>query len=121
MVRDFVSASAARSSGLFFFPAIFHFIKWWQWFGSLQVIDDGEVLVEIREQQDRQIKREFVPCRVGLPEVALLLLGLYAGFDCVGVSDFAAVFEFLLMSRKCAASASARWAVAYFLCATTSP
>ena len=91
MIRDLVGASAARSSGLFFLPAGFDFGKRRQRLGGLQIVDHGEVLVEIREQQDGQIEPAALHIDLSFLQIALLLLRLDARLDHVGVGHFAAV------------------------------
>ena len=62
---------------------------------GLEIVNDGEILIEIRKQQHRQVKTAALHAELGLLQVALLLLGLNPCFDHVGVSDLAAILQFL--------------------------
>jgi hypothetical protein len=60
----------------------------------LQIVNDGKILVEVREQEHGEIKPGALHGQLSFLQIALLLLRLNACLDHVGMCHFAAVFQF---------------------------
>ena len=95
MIRNFEGRQRRAQIGIVLLARSFNFGKRGQRLGSLQVIDHGEVLIEIGKQQHGQIEAAALHAQLRFLQVALLLLGLNPRLDHVGMRDFAAALQFL--------------------------
>ena len=71
-----------------------------QRFGSLQIVHHGKVLVEIREEQHRQIQPAAIHLQFSLLQIALLLMRQNLRLDHVRVCDLSAIFQLLADIEK---------------------
>ena len=95
VIGDFVCRQRRPQVRVVLLSRRLDFLKGWERLGCLQVVDDGEILVEIRKQQHGQIEPGALHGQLRFLQIALLLLRLNPRLDHVGMRDFAAVLQFL--------------------------